>query len=59
MYRYHKLVTNAAGIAPVRVCGIENVDVSELVPGHQHYATKIKDILLLVGLEDSYLKMNK
>lgn len=59
MYRYHKLVTNAAGIAPVHVCGIENVDVSELVPGHQHYATKIKDILLLVGLEDSYLKMNK
>ncbi|KAM3575446.1 hypothetical protein VYU27_002669 [Nannochloropsis oceanica] len=54
MYRYQKLVTNAAGIAPVIVAGVENVDVTDVVPGHQHYATKIKDILLLVGLDDSF-----
>jgi hypothetical protein len=54
MYRYQKLVTNAAGIAPVNVAGVENVDVTDVVPGHQHYATKIKDILLLVGLDDSF-----
>ena len=54
MYRYQKLVTNAAGIAPVNVAGVENVDVTDVVPGHQHYATKIKDILVLVGLDDSF-----
>jgi len=54
MYRYQKLVANAAGIAPVNVAGVENVDVTDVVPGHQHYATKIKDILVLVGLDDSF-----
>lgn len=54
MYRYSKFTTNAAGIAEIKVAGVENVDVTELVPGHQLYANKIKEVLTLVGLDDSF-----
>jgi pimeloyl-ACP methyl ester carboxylesterase len=54
MYRYQKLTLNAAGIAPVKTAGVENVDVTEVVTGHQFYSSKIMECLLLVGLDDCF-----
>lgn len=38
-----------AGLAPVEVAGIENVNVSEFVPGHMQYRTAMPKILRHVG----------
>lgn len=54
MYRYQKLALSAAGIAPVRVPGVEDIDVSDVIKGHQHYSSRIRDCLLKVGLDDCF-----
>lgn len=54
MYRYQKLALSAAGIAPVKVPGVEDVDVSSVIKGHQHYSSRIRDCLVKVGLDDCY-----
>lgn len=40
-----------AGLAPVEVPGIENIDVTELVPGHMAYRTAMPKLLMEVGWE--------
>ncbi len=54
MYRYQKLALSAAGIAPVRVPGVEDIDVSDVIKGHQQYSSRIRDCLLKVGLDDCF-----
>lgn len=38
-----------AGLAPVKVEGVENVDATGLVRSHAQYADKVRDIMAYVG----------
>ncbi|KAI9914073.1 hypothetical protein PsorP6_005245 [Peronosclerospora sorghi] len=51
MYRYENLTLNSAGIAPLDIAGIENVDLSEIIHGHLEYKSKIGAIMDLLQLE--------
>ena len=44
------LIKPPAGICPVPVVGIENVDVSEQIDGHQAYTTNMDAVLDKLGL---------
>uniref|UniRef100_A0AAV1VEL7 DUF726 domain-containing protein n=1 Tax=Peronospora matthiolae TaxID=2874970 RepID=A0AAV1VEL7_9STRA len=52
MYRYQGWALNSAGIAPLDIAGIENVNLSEIIGGHLEYKSKIGVILDLLKLED-------
>ncbi|KAL8015529.1 hypothetical protein Plhal710r2_c030g0111981 [Plasmopara halstedii] len=51
MYRYQGWALNSAGIAPIDIAGIENVDLSEIIGGHLEYKSKIGAIMDLLQLE--------
>ncbi|CAI0435875.1 unnamed protein product [Linum tenue] len=51
--------TGLAGIQPIEVPGIENIDVTDLIQGHTMYLAKTKEILQLVELESCYSVANK
>lgn len=54
IYRYQKMTLSASGYSgDVKVPGVENIDVSRIIGGHQEYSTKIQECLHLVGLDDS------
>ena len=42
-------IKRVAGLAPVEVPGVENIDVSELVPGHMSYRSSMPKLLRKVG----------
>lgn len=48
-FRARELTLVAAGLAPVRVPGVENVDLHALVKGHVDYSAKMDAILDLLG----------
>jgi pimeloyl-ACP methyl ester carboxylesterase len=54
VYRTQQLaLRGVAGTAPIGVPGVEDVDASRIVKGnHQAYASNIREILRLVGLQD-------
>ncbi|EQC35216.1 hypothetical protein SDRG_07445 [Saprolegnia diclina VS20] len=52
MYRYQGWALDSAGISPIEVHGVENVDLSQVIGGHLEYPTKIGLILDLLHLED-------
>ena len=43
------LIKPPAGICPVPVVGIENVDISEQITGHQEYTTNMDQVLDVLG----------
>ncbi|RLN02492.1 hypothetical protein BBJ28_00009247 [Nothophytophthora sp. Chile5] len=51
MYRYQGWALNSAGIAPLDIAGVENVDLSSLIGGHLEYKSKIGAIMDLLQLE--------
>ncbi|GLE00493.1 hypothetical protein PINS_up009250 [Pythium insidiosum] len=51
MYRYQGWALNSAGIAPIEVPGVENVNLSSIIKGHMEYKNKIGAILDVLGLE--------
>ncbi|OWZ23918.1 hypothetical protein PHMEG_0001143 [Phytophthora megakarya] len=51
MYRYQGWSLNSAGIAPIDIAGVENVDLSEIIGGHLEYKSKIGAIMDLLELE--------
>ncbi|GMF18308.1 unnamed protein product [Phytophthora lilii] len=51
MYRYQGWALNSAGIAPIDIAGVENVDLSEIIGGHLEYKSKIGAIMDLLQLE--------
>lgn len=53
LYRSTKLEMGVAGLGPVRdVHGIENIDVSKLVSGHDQYRYLVGTILVKIGFSD-------
>ena len=52
LYRYQRFALSASGISPVKVRGVENVDCSEIIGGHQEYSCKLRDVLRVVKLDD-------
>lgn len=44
------LIKAPAGICPVPVAGIENVDLSEQIDGHQAYTKNMDAVLDVLGL---------
>ena len=58
LYRSTKLQVGVAGLQEVKdVCGIENVDMSKLVSGHDRYRYLVGTILAKIGVDD--LNFNK
>ncbi|CAN0906481.1 Uncharacterized membrane protein F35D11.3 [Linum grandiflorum] len=53
-FRASLVSTGLAGIQPVDVPGIENIDVTELISSHSMYLTKTKEILDQIDLESCY-----
>lgn len=51
MYRYQGWALNSAGIAPLSIAGVENVNLSELISGHLEYKYKIGAILDILQLD--------
>ncbi|KAJ0412512.1 hypothetical protein ATCC90586_006879 [Pythium insidiosum] len=51
MYRYQGWALNSAGIGPIEVPGVENVNLSSIIKGHMEYKNKIGAILDVLGLE--------
>eukprot|EP00744_Colponema_vietnamica_P009942 GILI01014094.1.p1 GENE.GILI01014094.1~~GILI01014094.1.p1 ORF type:complete len:421 (+),score=107.58 GILI01014094.1:139-1263(+) len=51
LYRYNEWAVSVAGLKPVNAPGIENVDLSTLIRGHNDYRRKTPDIMLYLGLE--------
>ncbi|CAH0481815.1 unnamed protein product [Peronospora belbahrii] len=51
MYRYQSWALNSAGIAPLDIIGVENVDLSGIIGGHLEYKSKIGAIMDLLQLE--------
>ncbi|KAK1946001.1 Transmembrane and coiled-coil domain-containing protein 4 [Phytophthora citrophthora] len=51
MYRYQGWALNSAGIAPIDIAGVENVDLSDIIGGHLEYKSKIGAIMDLLQLE--------
>jgi hypothetical protein len=52
VYRAHSssgLVQSAAGLVPVGLPGVESVDLSHLVKGHEEYIEHMEEVLRLVG----------
>jgi len=52
VYRYQRFSLSASGISPVKVKGVENIDCSGIIEGHQEYSRKLRDVLRLVKLDD-------
>ncbi|KAF1776776.1 Alpha/Beta hydrolase fold [Phytophthora cactorum] len=52
MYRYQGWSLHSAGIAPIDIAGVENVDLSEIIGGHLEYKSKIGAIMDLLQLEE-------
>lgn len=52
MYRYQGWTLDSAGIAPLNIAGVENVDLSEIIGGHLEYKSKIGAIMDLLQLEE-------
>lgn len=50
IYRYNKLAIKVAGLGPLRVVGVENMDCSDLVTRHPDYCLRMRDILERVDL---------
>ena len=51
MYRYQGWSLNSAGIVPLDILGVENVNLSSIIKGHLEYKSKIGEILDLIQLE--------
>jgi len=59
VYRYERWKVNVAGVAPVHVLGIEDIDVSSLVKSHADYCFKMEHILEAMNFDGScYTKDN-
>lgn len=54
VYRSSLLTQGLAGIQPVNIPGIENVDVTEAVNGHSAYLTAASEILKEIELDSFY-----
>ena len=51
-FRARELTLVAAGMAPVKVTGVENVDFRSLVSAHTDYAANMADIVDLLGFAE-------
>ncbi|KAK9762927.1 hypothetical protein K7432_010842 [Basidiobolus ranarum] len=51
LFRIHNLNLNAAGLEPVKVPGIQSVDLTEVVSGHNAYLDNLDAILKHVGID--------
>ncbi|TMW62604.1 hypothetical protein Poli38472_005222 [Pythium oligandrum] len=51
MYRYQGWALNSAGIGPIEIPGVENVNLSSIIKGHMEYKNKIGAVLDLLKLE--------
>ena len=51
MFRSQSWATRVAGLAPLGVPGVVDVDVGDAVQSHADYAAKIKDLLRRVDLD--------
>jgi hypothetical protein len=51
-FRARELTLVAAGMSPVKVTGVENVDLRSLVSVHTDYAANMTAILELLGLAE-------
>ena len=49
--RFKALAATAAGLAPVCVAGIEDVDISGIITSHTEYERSMPQLLGLLGLE--------
>ncbi|ORX98585.1 DUF726-domain-containing protein [Basidiobolus meristosporus CBS 931.73] len=51
LFRLHNLNLNAAGLEPVNVAGVESIDLTELVNGHNGYLDNLDEILHYVKID--------
>ncbi|KAH9124486.1 hypothetical protein AeMF1_004762 [Aphanomyces euteiches] len=51
MFRYQNFSLGSAGIGPIQVNGVENVDLSSIINGHMEYPNKIGLIIDVLKLE--------
>jgi hypothetical protein len=51
MYRYQGWSLDSAGIGPVGVLGVENVNLSSIIGGHLEYKNKMASVLDYLQLE--------
>lgn len=51
-FRARELTLVAAGMSPVRVTGVENVDLRSLVSAHTDYAANMTPILDVLGFAE-------
>ena len=51
LFRYQSWEMRVAGLAPVSGAAVENVDVSQIVPGHLQYATRMGDLMRALHFE--------
>jgi hypothetical protein len=51
LYRGAQFATKVAGLAPVRVVGVENIDLADVVSGHREYSSSIDAILKHIHFE--------
>ena len=51
-FRARELTLVAAGMSPVKVTGVENVDLRSLVSAHTDYAANLTAILDLLGFAE-------
>ncbi|KAL3637456.1 hypothetical protein CASFOL_018624 [Castilleja foliolosa] len=59
VFRANLLTKGLAGIQPVDVPGIENVDVTEIIDGHSSYLWGTQEILEQLELDDYYSVHNR
>ncbi len=55
IFRVHSrnsLVQPAAGLGPVAVAGVENINLSQLIAGHTQYLEKLEDVLCALNLAE-------
>ena len=49
----NSMMMRCAGLAPVAVPGVENVNLSSLIDGHTQYLDKMEDVLSAVNLAET------
>lgn len=59
IYRYHRISLTVAGVTPVQVKGVENVDCAEVIKGHEDYPRRVRDVLKKVGLDDGLVNIRE
>jgi len=55
LFRASSISNHIAGLQPVEVEGVENIDLTDIVGGHLEYKDKLEEILEYIGFEDGII----